>query len=179
MKTNKFFKNGIILSLPGLLSIIVSLVAIPIHLRIAGAENYGNYIIFHFILTISLILNLGIGKSIVISIGNFPQKSKIIAYQGLKYTFLISSLVSIIFIFIKFMNVEIFEYFFKTNKIFIYFIVCTVSTIFYMSLEGVLQGNEKYKFLSFYNFLFFSLSLTLPSLTLLYNSEANLDNLLL
>ena len=179
MKTNKFFKNGIILSLPGLLSIIVSLVAIPIHLRIAGAENYGNYIIFHFILTVSLILNLGIGKSIVISIGNYPQKSRIIAYQGLKYTFLISSLVSIIFIFIKFMNVDILEYFFKSNKIFTNFIVCTVSTIFYMSLEGVLQGNAKYKSLSFYNFLFFSLSLTLPSFTLLYNSESNLDNLLL
>jgi O-antigen/teichoic acid export membrane protein len=179
MKTNKFFKNGIILSLPGLLSIIVSLVAIPIHLRVAGAENYGNYIIFHFILTISLILNLGIGKSIVISIGNFPQKSKSIAYQGLKYTFVISSLVAFFFMFIDFINVEIFEYFFKSNKIFIYFIVCTVSTIFYVSLEGVLQGYEKYKSLSFYNFLFFSLSLTLPSLTLLYNSGANLDNLLL
>ena len=179
MKTNKFFKNGIILSLPGLLSIIVSLVAIPIHLRIAGAENYGNYIIFHFILTISLILNLGIGKSIVISIGNFPQKSKIIAYQGLKYTFVISSLITFFFIFINFINAEIFEYFFKSNKIFIYFIICIVSTIFYVSLEGVLQGNEKYKSLSFYNFLFFSLSLTLPSLTLLNNSEANLDNLLL
>ena len=179
MKTNRFFKNGIILSLPGLLSIIVSLVAIPVHLKIAGAENYGNYIIFHFILTISLIFNLGIGKSIVISIGNFPQKSKVIAYQGLKYTFVICSLVAFFFIFIKFMNIEIFEYFFKSNKIFFYFIICVVSTIFYVSLEGVLQSNEKYKSLSFYNFLFFSLSLTLPSLTLLYSSESNLDNLLL
>ena len=98
MKNNKFFKSGIILSLPGLLSIIVSLVAIPTHLNIAGAENYGNYIIFHFILTISVMFNIGIGKSIVISIGNFPQKNKIIAYQGLKYTLLISLLVSLIFI---------------------------------------------------------------------------------
>ena len=52
MKGNKFFENGIILSLPGLLAIIFSFLAIPIHLKIAGAENYGNYIIFHFILTI-------------------------------------------------------------------------------------------------------------------------------
>ena len=179
MKNNKFFKSGIILSLPGLLSIIVSLIAIPIHLNIAGAENYGNYIIFHFILTISVMFNIGIGKSIVISIGNFPQKNKIIAYQGLKYTLLISLLVSLIFILLNFINSTIFEYFFKSNTIFIYFIICTISTIFYVSLEGILQGNEKYKFLSFYNFLFFSLSLTLPSLTLIYNSEADLDNLLL
>ena len=48
-----------------------------------------------------------------------------------------------------------------------------------MSLEAILQANEKYKFLSLYNFLFFSLSLSLPSLSFLYNSEATLDNLLL
>jgi len=179
MKNNKFFKSGIILSLPGLLSIIVSLIAIPIHLRIAGAENYGNYIIFHFILTISVMFNIGIGKSIVVSMGNFPKKKKIIAYQGLKYTFAISFLISFIFIFFNFINMEIFEYFFKSNTIFVYFVICIISTIFYVSLEGILQGNEKYKSLSFYNFLFFSLSLTIPSLTLFYNSESNLDNLLL
>jgi len=179
MKNNKFFKSGIILSLPGLLSIIVSLIAIPTHLKIAGAENYGNYIIFHFILTISVIFNIGIGKSIVISISNFPQKKKEVAYHGLKYTFMISFLISCIFILLNFINGEIFEYFFKSSTIFAYFIICIISTIFYVSLEGILQGNEKYKYLSFYNFLFFSLSLTLPSLTLFYNPEADLDNLLL
>ena len=179
MKNNKFFKSGIILSLPGLLSIIVSLIAIPTHLKIAGAENYGNYIIFHFILTISVIFNIGIGKSIVISISNFPQKKKEVAYHGLKYTFMISFLISCIFILLNFINGEIFEYFFKSSTIFAYFIICIISTIFYVSLEGILQGNEKYKSLSFYNFLFFSLSLTIPSLTLFYNSESNLDNLLL
>ena len=74
MKNIKFVKNGIILSLPGLISICISLISIPIHLKIAGAENYGNYIIFHFLLTISTILNFGIGKSIVISMNNFPIK---------------------------------------------------------------------------------------------------------
>jgi O-antigen/teichoic acid export membrane protein len=179
MKNNKFFKSGIILSLPGMLSIIVSLIAIPIHLKIAGAENYGNYIIFHFILTISVIFNIGIGKSIVISIGNFSQKKKEIAYQGLRYTFMISFLISCIFILLNFIDARIFEYFFRSDTIFVYFIICTISTILYVSLEGILQGNEKYKHLSFYNFLFFSLSLTLPSLTLFYNPKADLDNLLL
>tara|TARA_B110000858_G_scaffold64516_1_gene74729 strand:- start:5930 stop:7288 length:1359 start_codon:yes stop_codon:yes gene_type:complete len=180
MKGNKFFENGIILSLPGLLAIIFSFLAIPIHLKIAGAENYGNYIIFHFILTISVMFNFGIGKSIVISMSNFPKKNKLIAYQGLKYTFIISLLIAFLFIFLNFINGEIFQYFFKSNKIFFFFIICAISTIFYVSLEGILQGNEKYKFLSFYNFLFFSLSLTLPSLTLfIYNSNSSLDNLLL
>ena len=179
IKNNKLILNGIILSLPGLLSIIISLIAIPIHLSVAGAENYGNYIIFHLILTISVMFNIGIGKSIVISIGSFPQKNKIIAYQGLKYTLLISFLISSIFILLKILNGTLFEYFFISNTIFKYFIICIISTIFYVSLEAILQGNEKYKSLSLYNFLFFSLSLSLPSLSLLYNSESTLDNLLL
>jgi len=179
IKNNKLILNGIILSLPGLLSIIISLIAIPIHLGVAGAENYGNYIIFHLILTISVMFNIGIGKSMVISIGNFPQKNKIIAYQGLKYTLLVSLLISSIFILLDLVNGALFEYFFESNTIFSYFIICIISTIFYVSFEAILQGNEKYKFLSLYNFLFFSLSVSLPSLSLLYNSEATLDNLLL
>ena len=75
---------------------------------------------------------------------------------------------------------KFFNIFLSQIKFFFFFIICAISTIFYVSLEGILQGNEKYKFLSFYNFLFFSLSLTLPSLTLFfYNSESSLDNLLL
>jgi len=143
IKNNKLIFNGIILSLPGLLSIIISLIAIPIHLSIAGAENYGNYIIFHLILTISVMFNIGIGKSIVISIGSFPQKNKIIAYQGLKYTLLISFLISSIFILLKILNGTLFEYFFTSNTIFKYFIICIISTIFYVSLEAILEGNEK------------------------------------
>ena len=179
IKNNKLISNGLILSLPGILSIFISLISIPIHLKIAGAENYGNYLIFHFLLTISLILNLGIGKSMVISMNNFPKKSKAIAYQGLKYTFMISLFILIIFIVLSIIKEEIFFGFFKINSIFEYFTVCIISTIFYISLESVFQGNRKFKSLSFYNFIFFSLSLSLPSLTLLYNNNLTLDQLFL
>ena len=179
IKNNKLISNGLILSLPGILSIFISLISIPIHLKIAGAENYGNYLIFHFLLTISLILNLGIGKSMVISMNNFPKKSKAIAYQGLKYTFMISLFILIIFIVLSIIKEEIFFGFFKINSIFEYFTVCIISTIFYISLESVFQGNQKFKSLSFYNFIFFSLSISLPSLTLLYDNNLTLDQLLL
>ena len=78
LKIHKLLINSSILSLPGILSILLSLVSIPVHLSIAGAENYGNYIIFHFLLIISSILNLGIGKSIAVSVNNYPKKSKLI-----------------------------------------------------------------------------------------------------
>ena len=48
MFNKKLLFNSAILSIPGLISIFISLLAIPIHLKIAGIESYGNYIIFHF-----------------------------------------------------------------------------------------------------------------------------------
>ena len=90
MFNKKLLFNSAILSIPGLISIFISLLAIPIHLKIAGIENYGNYIIFHFFLTISFLLNLGIAKSIVISINSFPNSKKEVAFEGIKYIAFIS-----------------------------------------------------------------------------------------
>ena len=81
IRLNNLFKNSAILSIPGILSIFISLLSIPIHLNNAGAENYGNYIIFHFILLIAINLNLGIGKSTVVSINNFPPQKKKLAIR--------------------------------------------------------------------------------------------------
>ena len=90
MISKKLLFNSTILSLPGLISIFVSLLAIPIHLKIAGIENYGNYILFHLILSVSFLLNLGISKSIVISINNFPKYREEVAFEGVKYTSIIN-----------------------------------------------------------------------------------------
>ena len=76
IKYKDLFKSTLILSVPGVISVFISLLSIPIHLNYAGSENYGNYIIFHFILLISINFNFGIGKSTVISINNFPKKNK-------------------------------------------------------------------------------------------------------
>ena len=81
VKISKLLINSSILSLPGFLSILLSLVSIPVHLNIAGTENYGNYIIFHFLLIISSILNLGIGKSIAVSINNYPKRIKKLVFR--------------------------------------------------------------------------------------------------
>ena len=90
IKFKDLIKSSSILSLPGFISIFISLLSIPIHLNYAGSENYGNYIIFHFILLISINLNLGIGKSTVVSINNFPPKKKEISFKAIIYTFKIS-----------------------------------------------------------------------------------------
>ena len=52
----------------------------------------------------------------------------------------------------------------------IYLLLGSIISIWYLTLEGIFQGNEKFKILSFFNFIFYSLSLSFPSLLLLkYN----------
>ncbi len=179
MENKKLLKNASVLSLPGILAIFISLVSIPVHLKSAGAENYGNYIIFHFLLTLGSLLNFGIGKSIVVSINNFPKKSKSVSFYGIKYTIILSIILSIIFIlFILTKNFIPTNLFFANSVVLNYFFVAIVATLFYVSLEGIFQGNQKFKSLSFYNFIFYSLSMSLPSLSLIYFKDNNLENLL-
>jgi len=180
VQNKKLFTNASVLSLPGILAIFISLISIPVHLKSAGAENYGNYIIFHFLLTLGSLLNLGIGKSIVISINNFPKKSKSVSYYGIKYTFILGIILSILFI--LFNLIKDFTYFnliFTNSTILNYFFIAVLVTLFYISLEGILQGNQRFKSLSFYNFTFYSLSMSVPSLSLIYFKDSSLENLIL
>jgi len=180
VQNKNLLTNASVLSLPGILAIFISLVSIPIHLKSAGAENYGNYIIFHFLLTLGSLLNFGLGKSIVVSINNFPKKSKSVSYYGIKYTFLLSIIFSILFIFLILIKDT-----FSTDSITInpnilnYFFIAVITTLFYVSLEGILQGNRKFKSLSFYNLIFYSLSMSIPSLSLIYFKNSGLENLIL
>ena len=86
---NKLYFNSLILSTPGFVSILLSLVSIPIHLNILGIDNYGNYIFFHIMLSFSFLLNFGISKSIIIACGKFQNSKSEIAFEGLKYSFLV------------------------------------------------------------------------------------------
>ncbi len=178
-KINKLLINSSILSLPGILSILLSLISIPIHLNVAGVENYGNYIIFHFLLIISTVLNFGIGKSITVSINNFPKKNKEICYQGIKYTFYIL-LISISLLIILFNFNQLF-WIYKIVDAFLinYLLFGIFLTVLYSSLEGIFQGNQKFKSLSFFNFLYFSLSLSLPSIILIFNKSLSLKELII
>ena len=175
---SRLILNSSILSLPGFFSIILSLVSIPIHLKFAGPESYGDYIIFQFVLIISIILNFGISKSIVISINNHTSKNKEIAYEGIKYTFIvISIIISILSIIFYYNNLhEFFRLIQKSLSIYLLFGIGI--TIFYSSLEGILQGNQKFKTLSFFNFIFYSLALSFPSITLLFDNKLQLEEII-
>jgi len=175
--SKKLLFSSTILSLPGLISIFVSLLAIPIHLKIAGIENYGNYIMFHLILTISFLINIGISKSIVISINNFPKYREEVAFEGVKYTLFICFFVISFLI----LSLIFFQKTFGNEKIFFikYCSIGIIISLFYLCFEGIFLGNEKFKFSSLFNFIFYSLALSVPSLMLIFYQNLSLENLII
>lgn len=77
-KSNKkFFLNSFFSSLPGFISILLSLLSIPIYLKFGGEEEYGNYIFLHFLSFIAPILNFGLGKVSAINVSKNKDQDKI------------------------------------------------------------------------------------------------------
>lgn len=173
-KIKNLITNSVILSLPGFVSILLSLLSIPIHLKFAGLENFGNYFLFHILLSLSLLLNLGISKTVVIS-SNFEKKNlSKIAYDAIKYS---CGIVFLVFIFYFPINIIIndnFNYNFSVKL----FFIGLVSSIIYLTFEGILQANKLFKNISLINFVFYSLSLSLPSILLIYFNKMILYDLL-
>ena len=163
-------KNSSILSFPSFLGIFFALIAIPIHLQINGKADYGNYIFFHFIFSFGLLLNLGINKITTIELAKKKNIEQIIN-QSLNYTAKIILFVWIISLFISLFFLEI--------KIFIIFSTGICLTIMYFTLEGILQGFKNFKLLSIVNFIFFTLSINIPSILLLFLNKYDFTTLIL
>ena len=161
-KYEQFFsllKNSTLLSIPSVIGILLALIAIPIHLQVNGKADYGNYIFFHFIIFFGLLLNFGINKIVAIEIAKNKDVSKII-----KQSIYISLYLSVII----FISGIILSYF---SKNFHYFSIITFGiciTVLYLTLDGILQGLKKFKSLSLSNFIFYTISLNIPSISLIH-----------
>ena len=149
--------------MPSIIGILLALIAIPIHLKVNGKIDYGNYIFFHFIIFFGLLLNLGINKIVTIEIAKNKVISKIIN-QSIYVSIYLSVIIFIVGI--------IFSY---LSKNFFYFSCITIGlciTVFYLTLEGILQGLKKFKSLSIINFIFYTISLNIPSISLIYDNNS-------
>ena len=177
MFSKKLIINSAILSIPGIISIFISIISIPIHLNIAGIENYGNYIFFHIFLSLSFLLNFGIAKSIVISANNFPKFKNQIAGEGLKYTLIVCIIILLLFLIANFFLKNIIS----SYKFFYieYYLFGLLTSLIFLCFESILQGNERFKLQSLFNFIFYSLALSLPSLTLIFFQDLTLKKLIL
>ena len=126
---------------------------------------------------LSMNFNLGIGKSTAISINNYPKENKKISYKAIKYTKQISYLIFSIFCIAILIN----YLFFKSSNIYEYFfylLLGSTITIFFLSAEGILQGNRKFEIISLINLFFFSFSFSIPSLILILDNSLNLHQLI-
>ncbi len=169
-KLSYLLKNSTILSLPSLIGIILAIIAIPVHLQINGKSDYGNYIFFHFIFSFGLLLNIGINKIVAVEVAKKKYLEELIK-QSLKIS------LNIIFIIIVINSILIFIF----EKYFIFLSIGTglSLTVIYLTLDGILQGFKKFKLLSIVNFIFYTLSLNLPSIYLLINSTLNFKSLII
>ena len=171
-KINKLLdlhKNSYILSLPSILGIFLAIVAIPIHLQINGKSDYGNYIFFHFIISFGLLLNMGINKIVAIEIA---KKRFIIETikQSLKLSLKIIFLVLLLSLIL----------YFALNDDYNFFIIGIglSVTLVYLTLEGILQGIKNFKLLSIVNFIFYTLSLNIPSIFLIIDNTLDFKGLI-
>ena len=171
-KINKLLdlhKNSYILSLPSILGIFLAIVAIPIHLQINGKSDYGNYIFFHFIISFGLLLNMGINKIAAIEIAKRRFIIEIIK-QCLKLSLKITLLVLLMSLILYFHLRDYYNFFIIGIGLSI--------TLIYLTLEGILQGFKNFKLLSFVNFVFYTLSLNIPSIFLLLNNDLDFKSLI-
>jgi O-antigen/teichoic acid export membrane protein len=160
-----YIKNFLITIAPSITSIFFSIVSVPIYLSFNGPVDYGNYIFFHIVSSAGLLLNLGLGKAIVIEYKKNYHDNRIFKI-GLIFT-----LINIFFLFLFFLCAVKFQLI-KFNDFVFYFLGIT-STIIYFTLEGIYLAKKKFIYLSFFNLSFFSLSSFLPSISLLLNNNSN------
>jgi len=95
-------------SIPGFLSIVLTLISIPIYLNNLSTQIYSSYIISHIFLSLSLFLNLNIGKisSIYLQNKNLIFQKKIISttlFLSVSISVLLS-LITLIILYFLFSN---------------------------------------------------------------------------
>ena len=66
----------------------------------------------------------------------------------------------------------------KIYEFIYHLIICSIITIFFITYEGIFQGYQKFKKISIFNLFFFSLSVSIPSILLLYNKNFSVNDLI-
>jgi O-antigen/teichoic acid export membrane protein len=164
-KSNKkFFLNSFFSGLPGFISILLSLLSIPIYLKYGGTEEYGSYIFLHFLSFVGQIFNLGLGKISAITIAqnkSVDDSSWILLKKTIKNSFTIFFVLIIFFVINKF-------YFFFSGYILLLSILSIVITIIFVTIEGVFQGKRLFVKLMLINLFFYGISLSLPPFLLIF-----------
>ncbi len=161
-------------SFPSFFSIIISLISIPIFLKFSSPEDYSNFLISHFVLTIAIITNLNIGKITTINIAKKKTSHLNIFFTSIIFTFLFSFLFTLIIFFLFLSIINYFQLSAIKELTDLKILLGLFLTNIYLTLEGYYKGSLNYKLLSFFNLTFYSISLSIPSFFIIYNININI-----
>ena len=158
-------KNIFFSTSPGLISILLTFLSLPIYLRYLPTSEYSTFLISHIFLSLSLVFNFNIGKIASIKIQNKSKKNKnIIIFNALALSLMIAIISSLILVF--FLS-KIFNNDENINFLLIYFGL--VISILFINSESISKGLGKFKITAFSNLIFYGFSISGPSFVILLN----------
>lgn len=162
-------KNSLITSLPSIFSLFLSLFCVPVFLREIGIQNYGEYIFVHLLTSLGLILNLGVGKLLIV---NSVNKNRDFFCNAILVTTFISAIFFLIlYSILSFANI--------LNQKIVFIIIGISLTIIYYTVESNLILKRNFRLLSLFNFSFFAFSLNIPIiLKIIFKFEVTLHQLI-
>ena len=175
---NIHLKNILVSSIPGTISILLSFFSIPIYLKYLGFEQYGNFLILHILLSLAMITNFNLGKIASIRMQRATSKTKKLIISTTVLASIISSAtISLILYLIysslikNYHNLIVYNYE-------LFFLALFFSNI-YITLENISKGVEYYYLSSLANLIFYSFSLSLPAIFIIFDFKiiADVNNL--
>ena len=162
-------KNSLITSLPSIFSLFLSLFCVPVFLREIGMQNYGEYIFVHLLTSLGLILNLGVGKLLIVNSVN--KKVDFFCNAILVTTFISTIFFLILYSILSFSN--------TLNQKIVFIIIGISLTIIYYTVESNLILKRNFRLLSLFNFSFFAFSLNIPIIVkIIFKFEVTLNQLI-
>ena len=162
-------KNIFFSTSPGLISILLTFLSLPIYLTYLPTSDYSIFLISHIFLSLSLVFNFNIGKIASIKIQNKSKKNKnIIIFNALVLSLMIAIISSLVLVF--FLS-KIFNNDKNINFLVIYFGL--VISILFINSESISKGLGKFKITAFSNLIFYGFSISGPSFVILLNHHLN------
>ena len=160
-------KNIFFSTAPGLISILLTFLSLPIYLKYLPTSDYSTFLISHIFLSLSLVFNFNIGKIASIKIQNKSEKKKnTIIFNALLLSLIIAIISSLILVF--FLS-KIFNNDENINFLVIYFGL--VVSILFINSESISKGLGKFKITAFSNLIFYGFSISGPSFVILLNQH--------
>ena len=93
-------KNIFFSTTPGLISIVLTFLSLPIYIKYLPPSDYSTFLISHIFMSLSLVFNFNIGKIASIKFQNKSRKNKnAIIFNALFLSLIISLITSLILVF--------------------------------------------------------------------------------